>query len=91
MRTPETYCYFISLAFRLVNSNGIVSYIVPNNMFFQNENEKTRSLILFNHQLIRAINLGDNTFENADVPTCIFIAKSKRNEIYDIEYSDYSI
>ncbi len=89
MRTPETYCYFISLAFRLVNSNGIVSYIVPNNMFFQNENEKTRSLILFNHQLIRAINLGDNTFENADVPTCIFIAKSKRNEIYDIEYSDY--
>lgn len=89
MRTPETYCYFISLAFKLVNSNGIVSYIVPNNMLFQNENEKTRSLLLFSHQLIRAINLGDNTFENADVPTCIFIAKSKRNEIYDIEYSDY--
>lgn len=89
MRTPETYCYFISLAFKLVNSNGFVSYIVPNNMLFQNENEKTRSLLLFSHQLIRAINLGDNTFENADVPTCIFIAKSKRNEIYDVVYSDY--
>lgn len=89
MRTPETYCYFISLAFKLVNSNGFVSYIVPNNMLFQNENEKTRSLLLFNHQLIRAINLGDNTFENADVPTCIFIAKSKRNEIYDVVYSVY--
>ena len=89
MRTPETYCYFISLAFKLVNSNGIISYIVPNNMLFQNENEKTRSLLLFSHQLIRAINLGDNTFENADVPTCIFIAKSKRKEIYDVVYSDY--
>ena len=89
MRTPETYCYFISLAFKLVNSNGIVSYIVPNNMFFQNENEKTRSLLLFSHQLIRAINLGDNTFENADVPTCIFIARSKGIENYEVEYSDY--
>ena len=89
MRTPETYCYFISLAFRLANTNGIVSYIVPNNMFFQNENEKTRSLLLFNHRLIRAINLGDNTFENADVPTCIFIASSKRQENYEVEYSDY--
>lgn len=89
MRTPETYCYFISLAFRLANPNGIVSCIVPNNMFFQNENEKTRSLLLFNHRLIRAINLGDNTFENADVPTCIFIASSKRQENYEVEYSDY--
>lgn len=89
MRTPETYCYFISLAFRLANPNGIVSYIVLNNMFFQNENEKTRSLLLFNHRLIRAINLGDNTFENADVPTCIFIASSKRQENYEVEYSDY--
>ncbi len=89
MRTPETYCYFISLAFKLVNPNGIVSYIVPNNMFFQNENEKTRSLLLFSHQLIRAINLGDNTFENADVPTCIFIASSKKTEHYEVEYSDY--
>lgn len=89
MRTPETYCYFISLAFKLVNPNGIVSYIVPNNMFFQNENEKTRSLLLFSHQLIRAINLGDNTFENADVPTCIFIANSKETENYEVKYSDY--
>lgn len=89
MRTPETYCYFIALAFRLVNPDGIVSYIVPNNMFFQNENEKTRSLLLFSHKLIRAINLGDNTFENADVPTCIFIASAKKNENYEVEYSDY--
>ncbi len=91
MRTPETFCYFISMAFRLASKvrNGIIAYIVPNNMFFQNENEKTRSLILFKNQLIRAINLGDNTFENADVPTCIFIASSNHIGNYDVKYSDY--
>lgn len=91
MRTPETFCYFTSLAFRLCNksSSAIVSYIVPNNIFFQNENEKTRELLSLENMLVRAINLGDNTFENADVPTCIFVAKAKKEKKYDIAYSDY--
>ena len=85
MRTPETFCYFISRAFRLAMPGAIVTYIVPNNMFFQNENENTRSLLLFSNQLIRAINLGDNTFENADVPTCIFIAQKRHVEDYYVK------
>ena len=91
MRTPETFCYFTSLAFRLCAKSGaaIVSYIVPNNIFFQNENEKTRELLSLENMLIRAINLGDNTFENADVPTCIFVGKAKKAKDYNIAYSDY--
>ena len=91
MRTPETFCYFTSLAFRLCSKVGaaIVSYIVPNNIFFQNENEKTRKVLSLENMLIRAINLGDNTFENADVPTCIFVAKAMKVRNYDIAYSDY--
>lgn len=91
MRTPETFCYFTALAFRLSSrgGNGVVSYIVPNNIFFQNENEKTRELLFLENMLLRAINLGDNTFENADVPTCIFVAKAKKSDDYSIEYSDY--
>ena len=91
MRTPETFCYFTSLAFRLCAKSGtaIVSYIVPNNIFFQNENEKTRELLSLENMLIRAINLGDNTFENADVPTCIFVGKAKISKDYNIAYSDY--
>jgi len=90
MRTPETYCYFISNAVRLAKHNdAIVSYIVPNNMLYQNENEKTRVLLAVNNKLLRAINLGDNTFENADVPTCIFISKTGENGNYQIKYSDY--
>ena len=91
MRTPETFCYFTSLAFKLCAKCGsaIVSYIVPNNIFFQNENEKTRELLSLENMLIRAINLGDNTFENADVPTCIFVGKAKKTKDYSIAYSDY--
>lgn len=90
MRSPETYCYFISLAFQLAkNENAVVTYIVPNNMLFQNENEKTRDLLMFKHKLVRAINLGDNTFENADVPTCIFVSKTNTYVNYSIAYSDY--
>ena len=91
MRSPETFCYFTSLAFRLCAKSGaaIVSYIVPNNIFFQNENEKTRELLSLDNMLIRAINLGDNTFENADVPTCIFVGKAKKTKDYSIAYSDY--
>lgn len=91
MRTPETFCYFTSLAFRLCAKSGtaIVSYIVPNNIFFQNENERTRELLSLENMLIRAINLGDNTFENADVPTCIFVGKAKKSKDYNIAYSDY--
>ena len=91
MRTPETFCYFTSLAFKLCTKSdtAIVSYIVPNNIFFQNENEKTRKLLSLENMLIRAINLGDNTFENADVPTCIFVGKAKKSKDYNIAYSDY--
>lgn len=91
MRTPETFCYFTALAFRLCSQcgKGVVSYIVPNNIFFQNENEKTRELLSIKNMLLRAINLGDNTFENADVPTCIFVAKARKSNDYSIAYSDY--
>ena len=91
MRTPETFCYFTSMALRLSSKtrHGIVAYIVPNNIFFQNENEKTRILLAIDNTLLRAINLGDNTFEEADVPTCIFIAKQEKLDNYNIAYSDY--
>ena len=91
MRTPETFCYFISLACKLaLPRNGIITYIVPNNLLFQNENAKTRELLALNNRLTRAINLGDNTFENADVPTCIFTTTTGKAKCdYEISYSDY--
>lgn len=90
MRTPDTYNYFISKAFKLaINNNSLICYIVPNNLFFQIENEKSRKLIMCENRLIRAINLGDAMFENVDVPTCVFVSCIGKNDNYNIMYSDY--
>ena len=88
MRTPDTFNYFISKSFTLLKPNGVISFIVPNNLLFQSENTKTRSLLINTNYLKRVINLGDNTFENADVPTCIFIGLKKKQFDYYIDYSD---
>lgn len=88
MRTPDTFNYFISKSFKLLKQNGVLSFIVPNNLLFQGENTKTRELLINNNYLKRVINLGDNTFENADVPTCIFVAVNAQKQNYNIEYSD---
>lgn len=88
MRTPDTFNYFISKSFTLLKPDGVIAFIVPNNLLFQNENTKTRQLLINHNYLKRVINLGDNTFDNADVPTCIFVGLKKKEEEYYIDYSD---
>lgn len=88
MRTPDTFNYFISKSFTILKQNGVLSFIVPNNLLFQNENTKTRELLITQNYLKRVVNLGDNTFDNADVPTCIFVAIKKQKDNYFIAYSD---
>lgn len=88
MRTPDTFNYFISKSFKILKDNGVLSFIVPNNLLFQNENTKTRSLLVNTYQLKSVTNLGDNAFENADVPTCIFVGVKANNTSYNIYYND---
>jgi len=88
MRTPDTFNYFISKSFTLLKPDGVIAFIVPNNLLFQNENTKTRQLLINHNYLKRVINLGDNTFDNADVPTCIFVGLKKKEAEYYIDYSD---
>lgn len=88
MRTPDTFNYFISKSFKILKDNGVLSFIVPNNLLFQNENTKTRSLLVNTYQLKSVTNLGDNAFENADVPTCIFVGVKAHNSNYNIYYND---
>lgn len=88
MRTPDTFNYFISRAFKIVSHNGVVSYIVPNNLLYQAENEKTRQLICVQNKLISAINLGDGVFNSATVPTCIFVTTKATVADYLFQFAD---
>lgn len=88
MRTPDTFNYFISKGFRLLHDNGIISHIVPNNLLFQSEFEKTRKFLLDKNQFYIGINLGDGVFNTATVPSCIFISSKKRSSLKKYYYTD---
>ena len=89
MRTPDTYNYFISKGIRLCNKQGLLSYIIPNTILSQNEYEKARLFLAEAHHLMKVINIGDNIFEDADVPTCIIFVGIDPLKDYAIEYADY--
>ena len=89
VRTPDTYNYFISYGVRLLTNNGILSYIVPNTLLSQNEYEKTRLLLYKKNYLMEVVNIGENVFEEADVPTCIFRAMKCTADDYPVRYADY--
>lgn len=88
MRTLETFNYFISKSFQFLKKDSYLSFIVPNNLLFQNEFEKTRKYFL-NKQLVNIVNLGDSIFENVNVPTCIFgVQNIVSNNDYVFKYID---
>ena len=89
MRTIDTFNYFISMASNLLKDEAYLSFIVPNNFLYQNEYEKTREYLLTQFKMQEAINLGDNVFDDANVPTCIVEYKNKKEEgNYNFNYCD---
>jgi len=86
MRTPDSFNYFISLALDLAKNKAGVSYIVPNNLLYQGEYEKARTLLIKQNQLISAINLGDGVFDSATVPSCIFFVQKNDSTNYNQFY-----
>lgn len=90
MRTPDTYNYFISMSARMIAPNGVLCFIVPNTLLFQNEYEKTRTFLTDRNHLKYVINIGDNVFEKAEVPTCVFLAEmAVCSENYQVRYADF--
>ncbi len=88
MRTPDTFNYFISKGFRNLREDGVISYIVPNNLFFQTEFEKTRRFLLSKNQFKIGINLGDGIFNTATVPSCIFLSTKRKRSSDQYKYAD---
>lgn len=74
-RTFDTFNYFIAMGTYLTKYKGYLSFIIPNNLFFQAEFEQTRRFL--SGQLLLAYNLGDNVFAEANVPTAIFLSKKE--------------
>ena len=82
MRSIETSNIFISQSLRICKSQGFLTFIIPNNLLYQDESIKTRKLIVNNNTLLGVIDLGENIF-NATVPSCIFWLTKREAKNYD--------
>ncbi len=82
VRSIETSNIFISQSLRICKSQGFLTFIVPNNLLYQDESIKTRKLIINNNILLGVIDLGENIF-NATVPSCIFWLTKREAKNYD--------
>src|SRR5699024_3189626 len=71
VRMVDTFMFFINLGFKIKSSQGIICQIIPDVLLYQVDNIKLRKKILSNYQLLVAINLGDNIFEDVARPSCI--------------------
>lgn len=81
VRYLNTYNFFIQKALNLLKEGGYLSFILPNTLLFQLEDSNTRKFLLNNCEIQTIINLGDGIFENADVPTCLFVVKKTSNKL----------
>ena len=86
-RTPDSFNYFISKSRRLLNRRAVLTFIVPSVLFFQNEYEKTRRMMLINTLQV-AVNFGDGIFSSATVPSCVFVMLNEPNQNYAFQYCD---
>jgi len=84
----DSFLFFISLGEKILKLNAIKSFIVPNNLIFQMTFEKARDFLINNYVLLNVINLGDKVFEDADVPTCIYVVTKSKKADYNFGYLD---
>ena len=87
-RWTDTFNYFIGEALLIAKEGAHNCLIIPNNFLFQNEYEKSRKRVLEASSIDLAINLGDDVFDDAEVPTAILLFKKEVNPNYYFEYAD---
>lgn len=68
----ESYLLFIEKAIYLLKTEGLLGYIIPNNLFTNVRYNKTRELIL-KTSIEKLLDLGSNVFNQASVDTCLLI------------------
>ena len=78
----NTYGLFVERAYKLLKSNGIFGFIIPNNWLTIETFSEFREFIIKRCSNSQIINIYDKVFEEANVDTCILLfRKGKPNKI----------
>jgi len=67
------FACFIEKGTQLLNSQGIMSYIIPNLLFANDSMAQLREYLLKQTSIIKLLNLGDGIFDVVTMPTMIII------------------
>ncbi len=89
--TIDSYKYFVQLGIQSVKKNGILGYIMPDS-YLEKEYFKDLRIYVSNHfETIKNIKLGDDVFEEVNLPTAIIILDNKEQKENKFEYLDLSL
>ena len=86
-RIPNSFLYFLGLAYEITKQQGVVSVIQPNEFLFQIYMTKARRFFIQNTQILYAINVGEDVFK-AVVPTCVIAFQKNKLGSYQIPVAD---
>jgi hypothetical protein len=73
------FALFILKGLWISKNNGIISYIVPNNLLRTTIYDLVRKYLLDNSKIIELVDLGSGIFENVTASTIIFRIKNAKN------------
>jgi hypothetical protein len=76
----NTFALFLSKAIRLLNRQGLLTYIIPNTLLLNSTFEKTRKYILNNTDIDILLNFKDSIFEGAETGGNLIIVLDKHKE-----------
>lgn len=88
--TIDSYKYFLHQGINILRNNGLLSYIMPDSYLEKEYYEDIRILISKNFQTITNIKLGDDIFNEVNLPTAISIFSNKGYENKEFKYLDIS-
>ena len=86
----DSYKYFIQLGQQILKIEGSFGYIIPDSYL---EKEYFRDLRLFLNShfgVITNVKLGDDIFQDVNLPTAIMLLKRQGNEAHNFNYLDIS-
>ncbi|MCK5110967.1 MAG: Eco57I restriction-modification methylase domain-containing protein [Arcobacteraceae bacterium] len=88
--TIDSYKFFTQKAIELLNNNQVLGFIMPDSYLGKEYFKDLRTLTVDSFQDITNIKLGDDIFEDVNLPTAIIILRNKGSNSNMFKFSDIS-
>ncbi|MHA1575167.1 MAG: Eco57I restriction-modification methylase domain-containing protein, partial [Alphaproteobacteria bacterium] len=76
----DSYKYFVQKGILLLRTQGVISYIMPDSYLEKEYFKDLREFVVNNFAIIKNIKLGDDIFDDVNLPTAIITLLNKSSE-----------